>query len=248
MRAMKSLPAILLVSALAFACAPPERDDRDGDPIVDSGVDAGQDAGVDAGVDAGTDAGNDAGTDAGSDGGCRTFETAAFPQPPCVASLPDATCSNGRILTVYQAADGDTLKMTNKIDATHYEHIRLVGVNTPETVDPDTGVQCYGPEASTFTKSVMNGTQICLTYDPAVTAASNNLDAYDRTLGYVFYGPGFTKFLNAELVHEGYAYDYPFTCGTDFGAYFKTLKDGAKLAERGLWGACTSPLGTIRCH
>lgn len=143
--------------------------------------------------------------------------------------VADADCSTGRLLTVSYAVDGDTLEVQND------ERIRLVGIDTPEVYGD---VECYGPEASAQTKLLVNGVDICLTYDPAVTEQSNNIDAYGRTLGYVYFGEGFSRFLNAELVENGYANDYPFTDGAVFEDYFWKLEDFAQRHELGMWGVC----------
>lgn len=210
--------ALLAVLSLALACArAPE-----GPSAVDAGV-----VEVDAGVDAGpaVDAGP---PDAGS-------VRSDVPAPPAVSSVADAACSNGRLLQVYQAVDGDTLSLTNRLPSGRFEHVRLVGVDTPESIFQ---VECYGPEAAHRTTAVIDGQWICLTYDPAVTAQSNNIDAYDRTLGYVFFGADHARFLNAELVWDGYANDYPFTNGAVFEDYFMQLEGDAYRAQRGMWSAC----------
>ena len=80
--------------------------------------------------------------------------------------------------------------------------------------------------------------EVCLTYDPAVTAQSDNVDMYGRTLGYIFFGEGFSRFLNAELLSNGYAEDYPFTKGAVFAGYFAELEAQAKAADVGRWKAC----------
>lgn len=216
---------------LAFGCGPTERRRDDDEPARDAGDagDSDSDAGNDAGFDGGFDGGSEAGRDAGS--------TGEMPAAPALAAVADATCSNGRLLKVYEASDGDTLKLTSRGADGLYERIRLVGVDTPESY-PVSAAECYGPEAGTHTKALMNGQSFCLTYDPAVTTQSNNVDPYGRTLGYVFYGPDYRQFLNAELVWDGYARDFPFTDGAVFSDYLRGLKSSARTARRGLWGAC----------
>lgn len=146
---------------------------------------------------------------------------------------PTATrsCVNGRVLHVSYVVDGDTLEVEQG------ERIRLVGINTPESY-PEDDPECYGPEAKTHATEVILGRTICLTYDPAVTAQSNNIDPYGRTLGYVFYGEGFETFFNAHLIEAGYAFDYPYTDGAWFETYFAALEDDAQAARVGMWGYC----------
>jgi len=51
--------------------------------------------------------------------------------------------------TVVRVIDGDTIEVYQNKEV---KKIRLIGVNTPETVDPRKDVQCYGLEASLFLK------------------------------------------------------------------------------------------------
>lgn len=152
------------------------------------------------------------------------------PEQHSSGSTADATCSNGRILDVAYTVDGDTLDLGG-------ERVRLIGIDTPETY-PSDEVECYGLEAKAQTTMLMDDATICLTYDPAVTSDSNNVDAYGRTLGYVFFGPSYSRFLNAELVEGGFANDYPFTEGAVFEEYFYDLEDYARRHDIGMWGVC----------
>ena len=44
------------------------------------------------------------------------------------------------------------------------EKVRLIGVDTPETVHPTKPVEYFGREASAFTKRMVEGKQIYLEY------------------------------------------------------------------------------------
>ena len=92
----------------------------------------------------------------------------------------------------------------------------MIGVDTPETVHPTKGVQCFGPEASDFTKhSLEPGTKVRLVRDVEAR------DKYGRLLAYVFLADT-NVFYNLELVRLGYARPYPFPPNTthqsDFAA------------------------------
>jgi endonuclease YncB( thermonuclease family) len=54
--------------------------------------------------------------------------------------------------TMVSVVDGDTIDVNIK---GHRERVRLIGIDTPETKKPNTPVQCYGPEATKFTKSLL---------------------------------------------------------------------------------------------
>jgi len=122
---------------------------------------------------------------------------------------------------VERVVDGDTLKLTNG------ERVRLIGVDTPETVHPKKPVEYFGKEASAFTKRMCEGKTVRLEYD------QTERDKYDRLLAYVFLEDG--TFLNAEIIKQGYGHAYtrfPFKYIDDFRRYEKEAREG----KRGLWG------------
>ncbi|MHB9293354.1 putative micrococcal nuclease [Hollandina sp. SP2] len=127
--------------------------------------------------------------------------------------------------------DGDTIKVRISNPPAGLETgetIRMIGVDTPETVHPDTPVQDFGPEASAFTKEQLQGKQVYLAFDWDLR------DRYGRLLAYVYTGDG-TCF-NARLIQEGYAYAYlyfPF----QFMEEFASLEQAAKEQHRGLWSS-----------
>lgn len=130
---------------------------------------------------------------------------------------------------VVRFSDGDTItvNMNGK-----NETVRMIGVDTPETHDPDTPVQCYGPAASAYTKNLIGEQKVRLEADPT----NQNRDRYDRLLRYVYLADG--RLVEAEIIKNGYGFSYtqfPFTKAEEFEA----LEDEAEQAKRGLWGNCT---------
>lgn len=128
--------------------------------------------------------------------------------------------------------DGDTL--TVDMNGTN-EAVRFIGIDMPETKKPDTPVQCYGPEASNFTKQTIGTQSIRLEADPM----GDNRDRYNRLLRYMYLQDG--TLLNRELIAKGYAFAYtsfPFTRKADFVA----AQTGAQQAKLGLWGTCRPQL------
>ena len=132
--------------------------------------------------------------------------------------------------TVVRAVDGDTIIVRGGGD--RIEDVRLLGIDTPETVDPRRPVGCYGPEASAFTKHLVTGRTVILRYDPELH------DPYGRFLAYGWLAGPRPLFVNAELVRRGYARSYPFTPNTVHAALFAALERSAAVAGRGLWHAC----------
>jgi len=112
----------------------------------------------------------------------------------------------------------------------------LLGVNTPETVDPGRPVQCYGKEASSFAKKTLGGQRIKLEGDPE----ADEYDKYGRLLRNIYLADG-TDF-NAELVSQGYAQAYvSFPQNADRKAELRRLESEAKEAKRGVWDPAVCP-------
>ncbi len=135
---------------------------------------------------------------------------------------------------VSRVVDGDTVHvLLDGVDVT----VRLIGINTPETVKPDSPVECFGPESSDFAKEVLSGRTVTLEFD----ASQGLTDQYDRTLAYVWLeepGGGLTLF-NVTSLAGGYAYERQY--GPTPYAWkdaFVAAERAARSSEAGLWGAC----------
>ncbi len=138
--------------------------------------------------------------------------------------------AGGRILaTVTHVSDGDTLSVSF---SGRTETIRLIGVDTPETVHPRKPVQCWGPEASAHTKSTFPpGTKVFVARDVEAR------DKYGRFLGYVYRATD-NLFLNLELVADGWARPYPFEPNTSLATDFAQAANMAQQEQLGLWAHC----------
>lgn len=124
--------------------------------------------------------------------------------------------------------DGDTIVVD--MNGTP-ETIRFIGVDTPETHKPNTPVQCYGPEASSYTRGLIGSQSVRLQADPLNT----NRDRYGRLLRYVYLQDG--TLVEQKLITQGYGFAYtyfPF----EKSAEFSTYEQAAKAAGKGLWSAC----------
>ena len=140
---------------------------------------------------------------------------------------PDA---GGRVFaTVSHVIDGDTVHVS--IGGTT-EEIRLIGVDTPETVHPTKPVQCFGPEASAHTKQLLpKGTRVYLVRDV------ESRDRYGRLLAYM-YRAADNLFINNELVFNGWARPYPFPPHTTLETTCAESAHHAEAQRLGLWGHC----------
>ncbi|MEK7473848.1 MAG: thermonuclease family protein [Patescibacteria group bacterium] len=134
---------------------------------------------------------------------------------------------------VTKAVDGDTVHV--ELDNGEKATIRLLGVNTPETVDPRRPVECFGKEASAFTKALTDGKRVRLEADPQ----ADEVDKYGRLLRNVYLEDG-TDVI-ASLIREGYGYAYvDFPQDKARKAELKRLEEDARDQKRGLWaeGIC----------
>lgn len=127
---------------------------------------------------------------------------------------------------VVHVADGDTFDV--RLDGST-ARVRIIGVDTPETVKRGTKVQCFGPAASSFTKRQLQGQRVTLVYD------RERHDRYGRTLAYVqLRGDDF----GATLLRRGYARTLTVDPNTTRADTYARLERRAQGAGRGLWGAC----------
>ncbi len=140
---------------------------------------------------------------------------------PPVAAQTRAVAETPQEYLVERVVDGDTIIVSG------LGRIRLIGVDTPETVDPRRPVEFFGREASAFTKRMLDGKRVRLEYDWERT------DKYGRTLAYVHLPDG--TLVNAEIIRQGYGHAYtrfPFKYLDEFRQHEREARE----AGRGLWG------------
>jgi micrococcal nuclease len=129
--------------------------------------------------------------------------------------------------TVARVVDGDTV--IARVGGEELR-VRLIGIDTPETVAPDQPVECYGPAASAFTHRRLEGRDVELEFDV------ERLDRYGRTLAYVWLGG---ELFNETLVREGYAVVTTFPPDVRYVDRFVAAQRAAREQHFGLWGACS---------
>lgn len=145
-------------------------------------------------------------------------------------TVPVSTNSQFQYYAVTSVIDGDTIKIN--IDGT-IETLRLIGMDTPETVDPRKPVQCFGKEASNKAKELLVSTKVRLEKDPT----QGELDKYGRTLAYVYREDGL--FYNKYMIEKGYAHEYTYNTPYKYQAEFKAAQKSAQENLRGLWSPAT---------
>jgi len=141
-------------------------------------------------------------------------------------SAPTAVEANA---TVVRVIDGDTIDV--RFDQGE-ERIRLIGIDTPESVKPETPVECFGKEAAAFTESLLPpGTTVRIERDVEAR------DDYGRLLGYVVRAQD-ALFVNLEIVRAGYAQPLTFPPNVAHTDEIVAAARAAEAADRGLWSAC----------
>lgn len=158
-------------------------------------------------------------------------ETNQIPAAPQKVSQPVAQKAEEKVITtpenflVTRVIDGDTIELETG------SKVRYIGMDTPETVDPDKPVQCFGKEASERNKELVEGKRVQLVKDISET------DRYGRLLRYVYLPDG--TMVNLELVQEGYARVETIPPDVKYSSIFIVALREARLAKRGLWAACS---------
>lgn len=140
--------------------------------------------------------------------------------------------------TVVRVVDGDTLVTSNA--SGQEQKVRLIGVNTPESVSSDETKNCAeGKEASAYTKSVLTpGKTVYLEYDAGRT------DKYGRTLAYVWLDNSAnttslnelsSHMFNAMLLAKGFANTMEIEPNVKYALSFEIIKQQAQNNQVGFW-------------
>jgi micrococcal nuclease len=144
------------------------------------------------------------------------------------------------VARVMRVIDGDTVEVrvervvpgagAGEVETGRRYHVRLIGIDTPETVKPGAPVDCFGHEASAATDVLLEGKRVLLVKDVEET------DAYGRLLRYVYLGD---ELVGARLVVNGYARAFPYPPNLRHAAMLAGLQRYARSEEIGLWSPDT---------
>ncbi len=145
----------------------------------------------------------------------------------CAAEGPkDDTVS----VTVERVVDGDTFELAGPVKGT--TTVRLIGVDTPETVDPMEDPEPFGKEASTFTEKAIEGEQLEL------ELGTDAKDDYERLLAYAWADE---EMLNEVLLREGYGELLVIEPNDEYEKCLAAAEQTAKADGLGLWASDASP-------
>jgi endonuclease YncB( thermonuclease family) len=141
--------------------------------------------------------------------------------------------------TVVSVTDGDTLKV--QLANGTIEPLRLIGIDAPETVDPNRPDGCFGAEAAIRLKQLLpKGRQVWLEMD------TSDRDRFDRLLRYVWVEKqdGGVYLVNEVLVRDGYAITKRYPPDTKRATQLEKAQVRAQKKQVGMWSACDLALPT----
>lgn len=135
-------------------------------------------------------------------------------------------------VTLVHISDGDTITVV-AADGLEYR-VRLIGIDTPESVNPDESKNNqYGQMASEHTKELLKDIDtLYLEYDEQTT------DVYGRVLAYVWLTKDtseISNMLNARILLDGYAADKVYMPNDRYAETFAELRKDAESESKGLW-------------
>ena len=153
----------------------------------------------------------------------------AYTPGPITVSYPTMPRNLTRA-EVHRVVDGDTVHVM--LDGRRVT-LRLIGMDTPETVAPNRPVDCFGREASDRAKTLLEGQTVLLETDPS----QDELDRYGRMLAYVWFQDG--RMFNMQMIAEGYAHEYTYRTAYRYQSQFRAAQREAQQGNRGLWSPDT---------
>ena len=155
-----------------------------------------------------------------------------FPLPKSISTQSDDL----QIVFVPRVIDGDTIEVQPVDPKTgslgQQEVVRYIGMDTPETVDPDKPVECYGHEASVRDKALVEGKYVAMTKDVS------EYDKYGRLLRFVYLLDASNTMVDLELVKEGYARVLTIPPDVEYADEFNAAAATAQSEKLGFWSAC----------
>ena len=142
------------------------------------------------------------------------------------------TASSNATPTVTEIVDGDTVVINF---AGQHETVRLLGIDTPETVDPNRPIQCFGAEASQYISALVPpGTEVFVERDIEAR------DRFGRLLVYL-YRKSDGLFINAAMLEQGFADLAIHQPNNAYGTELENALTSARTQARGLWSVCGGP-------
>lgn len=156
-----------------------------------------------------------------------TFWLQAAPTEPALIQSSAHTELPAEYASVIRVVDGDTLRVQVGEEE---ETVRLVGIDTPETVDPRRDVECFGEESTQAMTELVSGQSVRLERD----STQQNRDRYGRLLRFVFLSDG--RDVGLELISAGVAQESLYSNKPHaYHDLYVQAEQEAQAEERGLW-------------
>lgn len=149
---------------------------------------------------------------------------------PVISDSPTVSIlSDKQPAEVLKVIDGDTIAVSINGQK---QTIRIIGINTPETVDPRKTVECFGAEASNKAKEYFKDMEykVWLRED----STQGDKDKYKRLLRYVFTDDGSQDY-GLQMIRDGYAYEYTYSTPYKYQEEYKKAQADAQIKKLGLW-------------
>ena len=153
---------------------------------------------------------------------------------PAGGSVPDGVPAPSEPAVVVRIVDGDTVMLRGDgtgLVPSQETRVRLLEIDTPESVVPDQPVECYGPESTEALEELLPvRSQVWVLPDREL------MDPYDRMLLYLWNDDG--EFVNLEMVRSGAAAAVLFEPNDRYIDLVRRAEREARVEGRGMWGAC----------
>ena len=138
---------------------------------------------------------------------------------------------------VVRVVDGDTFTIKLGSQTTK---VRVIGIDTPESVDPRRPVQCFGKEASARASALLSGKNVWLEVDPN----QDTRDRFGRLLRFVWIDN--TTDFGLTMIRDGFALEYTYDLPYRYQAQYRSAQVAAKETAAGLWSPSTCAGNTKR--
>lgn len=165
----------------------------------------------------------------------RSASAAATPGPSTVVRGLSPKGELDGPFPVTKVVDGDTIWVRAGGDRVK---VRLIGMDTAETVAPGEPVGCFGPEATSEAQRLLAGASVYLELDPS----QGQYDVYDRLLAYAWLEDG--RLFNLEMIRGGFAIEYTYDDPYAYQAEFQAAQGEAEETQAGMWSpqTCGGPV------
>lgn len=148
-----------------------------------------------------------------------------FGDPRDLLPADNSVITSTSTYQVIKVVDGDTITIDKDGERVS---VRLIGVDTPETVDPRRPVECFGQAATDEVRRIIGNKAVRLTTD----TSQGERDTYGRLLAYVYADD---IFINQHLIAEGFGHEYTYIRSYAYQDAFRAAEREAEEERRGLW-------------